>query len=319
MEQQQNRNHKTTQSAAAAVSPHATVAFGSVPVQRRENLFTDELITSGASAEVPAFNARMMNQNVPVQRVKETEAVAQSASMGDLTDIQIAEINNEPDKQTKLDKLMGYSVITSLSGLPAFNEIEVKAVAAGPDYGQAFYDENGAPKYRIEIYDTAFNGGLPVVYSTLRHELIHIGQYFKELDTLANSNAGTKSTLVSDVAFEDSLDSASNIQGEKGPASEVETHAWEITNAPATGVDKSFIYERAVGLQNNWSKLKSSYVNKAKASRVNKWRNKLSPLVSEAKTKYGTLMDVPWPTHTSKNTYAEEKQEQGKKKAKTNP
>jgi hypothetical protein len=91
---------------------------------------------------------------------------------------------------------------------------------------------------KIKIGPTSFARGIPVVYSTLRHELIHAGQYYNDYGYLKDSEAGKISPDVK-------ADETYSVSGKKNDKSiqivrkcisEIEAHVWEINNYLSTGV-----------------------------------------------------------------------------------
>lgn len=239
---------------------------------------------------------------VPAQRVKETEKSAQSDEVSDIPteDVKKLTLNISSRPQQVLDDMKKLDIIKSLKGIPPLAEIGISYVEDGADFGEAFYDANETPKFRIAIYKLAFDGGISVVYSTLRHELIHIGQYYKHIDANA-ATSEAPSILESDVVFDEPLSDDHKTQAIA--ASEIETYAWEITSAVRTGVSKSYIYTRAVALQNFWQDLRMPNKNRAKMRTITEWRGKVKELFNQAKRDYEMYMDVKWPKAGFPETY----------------
>lgn len=216
--------------------------------------------------------------------------------------VQTFEASRTP--QDTLDNMRTMDLLNGLKGIPPLDEIGISYSEDAAIYGQAFYDDTKDPKYFILIYKTAFEKGLPVVYSTLRHELIHIGQYYKQIKA-ANNEA-----LDTDIVFDSTLDDRAIYKPAANAASEIETYAWEICNAGSTGVDKSYLYTRAIGLEQHWPQLKAPAVGSALfKSTINGWRNKVKGLRDAAIVSFEAVMDpVKWPTHNSAHTYDAELQ-----------
>lgn len=91
----------------------------------------------------------------------------------------------------------------------------------------------------VDIYSAAFDAGPAVVYSTIRHELIHAEQYRQasatpkpSTDTFFYEERGASGQVLKGQGAEAAL---------KAVLSEIDTYAWEITHAGETGVEKEHL------------------------------------------------------------------------------
>jgi hypothetical protein len=104
------------------------------------------------------------------------------------------------------------------------------------EFGQFLSYSNKPPE--LEITPDAF-ASAPLLYSTIRHELIH-GEQFR-LEDRENVKAGDKPEFVyQDLDQQHSSIGAAFVEN----ASEVETHAWEIVASESTGTDAEYVKNR---------------------------------------------------------------------------
>lgn len=254
---------------------------------------TDPGITFASAENVPVFT---------VQRAKEVKAAPEATAIPDMTQSQINTFSTSRSPQDVLDNMRTMSVLNSIKGIPPLDQIGIYYSTDKSIYGEAFYDNSKTPKYWVNVYKAAFDLGLAEVYSTLRHELIHVAQYYKQVKNVATE------ALDTDVVFADSLVGEDNLKPGAEAAAEIETYAWEISNAASTGVSKAYIYSRGIGLEQHWPKLKAPTSGSALyKSTINAWRAKVSPLRTAAKTAFeAALAPVKWPDYRSAETYAAE-------------
>ena len=98
---------------------------------------------------------------------------------------------------------------------------------------------SGDYKAEVDIYSAAFDAGPAVVYSTIRHELIHAEQYRQasatpkpSTDTFFYEERGASGQVLKGQGAEFAV---------KAALSEIETYAWEIAHAGETGVEKEHL------------------------------------------------------------------------------
>jgi len=201
-------------------------------------------------------------------------------------------------------------VIRALGSAPT-----VKYEAAGTVYGECFYDP---PKPTlVAIYPLVFTARdpIPILYSTIRHELIHALQYEINAGSPWGSTSSSSSSSSSAGAggtganFAYALEAAQSKDGRSNTAyavavegSEVETHAWEIIlSEKNSGVPLDYLYSRAVALQNHWRKF-----DKQKSAKTERERKiykasqpRLKELYDEAKRVFLAKFKDPkaWPDH----------------------
>ncbi len=94
---------------------------------------------------------------------------------------------------------------------------------------------------RITVYSNAFADGPAVLYSTLRHELIHAGQRMSAPD---ESRTESTDDYIHDDFMGDAPDSgtAYNKRELELPMQEIEAYTWELLNADKTGVNANQSY-----------------------------------------------------------------------------
>jgi hypothetical protein len=116
--------------------------------------------------------------------------------------------------------------------------------AKGADYGLTVPYTNH-PGGKITIYGQAFSSP-SVLYTTIRHELLHLEQFRLRPDSQTDSK---------DYVVYQDLRLGDLPRAFLHAASEVETHAWEILHRADTGVDATFVTGRWTSLMKYWESL----------------------------------------------------------------
>lgn len=93
---------------------------------------------------------------------------------------------------------------------------------------------------RITIYSNAF-ASAPMLYSVLRHELIHVGQRLQVPD---EEGANMRDEFVHENIYDEMVGQLTRLSLQL-PLQEVETHVWELDHADETGVDAAYQAETA--------------------------------------------------------------------------
>lgn len=183
--------------------------------------------------------------NQIIQRVVDAKTVLNVKNTTAIPDLPANEVvildaacKDESKRQAALDALYTY-----LKGRGLVDEAEVDSFTYEKKtdvYGFADASKKDAKKLAVFVYSAAFDTSAPVVYSTLRHELIHVEQQRLSADTVADANdpffyhdpsrqGGTSGSYEGNVQH---------------AVQEIETHVWEIENAGATGITADFVKNR---------------------------------------------------------------------------
>lgn len=170
--------------------------------------------------------------------INQPDANSASQQVPDLTQNlvdQIAAADDATKRQTVLNDLV--NMLNTKGAVDDANLTEVVYVAQQVGSNNAVTQTTGqdpTDKVRITVYPKAFEGGAPVLYSTLRHELIHAGQRLNSPDE-------------DETSFDDDYMQEDLYEGAKGrdadtwtdierPLQEIETHTWELLHARETGI-----------------------------------------------------------------------------------
>jgi hypothetical protein len=225
-----------------------------------------------------------------IQRVHEPAAQGSNRNMGLV----------QENRKNALENMVAALEKENLQGLPPFTEIEFVYVDANVNANKELVEGDAGRRiegvFPVKIYKGPFDKGMAVVYSTLRHELIHVAQYFKE-EIDSNYRPAAAADLSSPVtASRSSRANQTDVyySGSHDYYAEIETHCWEIINAEASGVDKEYLYGRAKALF-------EKHYNSASAKKGG--HKDMKPLMENAKQVYIELMadpkGIPWPLDLS--------------------
>src|SRR5579875_518589 len=149
---------------------------------------------------------------------------------------------DESKRQAALDALYTY-----LKGRGLVDEAEVDCFTYEKKtgvYGLVDVSKKDAKKSAVFISSAAFDMSAPVVYSTLRHELIHAEQQRLSADTVADP----KDPFFYHDSSRQGGTSGSYEGNVQHAVQEIETHVWEIENAGATGITAEFVKNRGDAL-----------------------------------------------------------------------
>lgn len=177
--------------------------------------------------------------------ISQPDASLASAVVPDLPQTRVAQIqgaNDKTSRQTVLTELLDFldaqgvvddrartDVVYDDQQHPTSNAV-TQAVGTGDN-----------DPVRITVYKNAFDSGPAVLYSTLRHELIHAGQRQLVPDD-------TQAEATDDYMHDDLLDQAPGNgtlytkDDLELPLQEIETHTWELLHASQTGVNTNQDY-----------------------------------------------------------------------------
>ena len=179
----------------------------------------------------------------------------QSATVPDLPQNLVNEINqaktarNETARNTVLTSLFTYlqqkdAVVSLDLGVPPTNHpISVVSGSVGGNLAVTQVINQGRPNeyIKITVAIAAFQDPA-ILYSTLRHELIHVAQRMNAPDS--EQAGGTKAS--DEYIYEDTTEAVNRgsrqftdaiVNNIQLPLQEIETHAWEILHAAETGIN----------------------------------------------------------------------------------
>ena len=171
----------------------------------------------------------------------------------------IASAHTDQERQAALDAL--YIYLDNFHIIPNTKKFHYQK--SGKDYGLTEIEDPKTQEMKITIYGHAFDAGSAVVYSTVRHELIHAQQNQLEPDIITDAN---------DPVF---YTAENQVGGFIGPVQhamqEIETHVWEIEHSNETGVDLRHINNRYQALNTYYNDL-ITYANKLGTSQRRNWK-----------------------------------------------
>lgn len=192
-----------------------------------------------------AIHAPTSATNQIIQRMVDAKNVLSTRNTTAIPDLPAAEVTtlddackDESKRQAALDALYTY-----LKGRGLVDEAEVDSFTYEKKtgvYGLVDVSKKDANKSAVFIYSEAFDTSAPVVYSTLRHEIIHAEQQRLSADKVADPN---DPFFYHDPSRQGG-NSGSNEGNVQHALQEIETHVWEIVNAGATGITAEFVKNR---------------------------------------------------------------------------
>jgi hypothetical protein len=250
---------------------------------------------------------------------KDSLALASAKEVPDLPQSLVDELKKacqstakDTDRQKVLDDL--YQYLKTGSAKSIIDNVD-KLKYGGLDattYGVTVEIPNQRPnfanKVQVKIFSAAFDSGAAVVYTTIRHELIHAEQYRQTPSTApendpffyaARGKTGDKKALKGGTSTEQAL---------KQVLDEIETYSWEITHAGETGVQGSTYLDQRVKelgfLYDNLIK----YSGELTPARQPTWKNliaKAEQMVEDAMKSQNTPLvkrTIKWRVDLSKKT-----------------
>lgn len=190
------------------------------------------------------------NSNIVIQRALGAQRSLTAVSAGSVPDL-------PPSLVTKLtNACLSTATSTERDNVlkEIYDELKAQSIIDNVDRNDLKYGGNNAATYgitrsgsnktlsgnykaEVDIYSAAFDAGPAVVYSTIRHELIHAEQY-RQASTTAKSatdpffyeERGVAGQVLKGQGAENAL---------KAVLSEIETYAWEIMHSVETGVEQA--------------------------------------------------------------------------------
>ncbi len=236
------------------------------------------------SAQLKAMElARPSGAAATVQKIAVTTPagdLGESADVPALPTALVTQINNAdtPDlRQAALDAL--YAHVQTEGLLDETDNVTGLAYTEATYFGIAQPDPAAPDNVTIEITNLAFAAGAAVVYTSLRHELIHAEQYRQEPDDVAD--------VGDTVSYMDTNELGGAIGRVQHAIQEVDTHVWELDNAANTGVDDAFRTQRAQALHGYYTTLARDVAGLGRLQ-IARWE----PYINRAVTQAQRALDV---------------------------
>jgi hypothetical protein len=185
-------------------------------------------------------------QRAAKDSIQQPALADKSAAVPDLSNALVTQIQDADDstkRQQVLDDLLNYLDTKGVVDRPNGTEQVIIEYEDQPNAANATTQaagNNPNDPVRITVYSTAFDDGPSVLYSTLRHELIHSAQRMLETDENAASDDEYMHEDVNGSA--PGPDTSTTLQL---PLQEIETHTWELLHADETGISANATYMQA--------------------------------------------------------------------------
>ena len=179
----------------------------------------------------------------PVQRLATDSLTQPDANRSDVVPdlsadlvTQIQNANSKAERTAVLQALLKY-----LAGKGIVDDLKLTKVmykhANNANYAVTkTLDMSDAGEIGITVYKNCFTQGPAVLYSTLRHELIHVGQRLKVPD---EDNAEFDDDYMHENIYDKEV-GVKTIKTLQLPLQEIETHCWELVHAGETGVGDAY-------------------------------------------------------------------------------
>lgn len=229
----------------------------SAPGKRRTIDLPNQLKTriSLQSAAMPALLtnntssiATISSQVMPIQRQKAKSSITQptvgaSPDIPDLPQTLVTRIQNAKGataRQNALNELLTY--LDTAGAVDDISRTVIKYVnqVKVPYAVTKVEGMKDTDKVRITVYANAFNDGPAILYSVIRHELIHVAQRLEVADE-PSTGAQKSDPYMYENLYDVGIgpETRDTLQV---PLQEVETHAWELLHADETGVSANAKY-----------------------------------------------------------------------------
>lgn len=176
------------------------------------------------------------------QSIKQPDIKDQSKDIPDLPSDIVKSITGVPgskkDGQLMLDELVKYLILSGIVDDPKRTIIEYIHSDGSGKYGLTEITGTGdSDPVKVKIYRSAFKDGAATVYSTVRHELIHVGQRLLVPD---EKEADSKDDYMHENIYDKDV-GVSTTKTIQINLQEIETHTWEILHSKETGVNEKYI------------------------------------------------------------------------------
>lgn len=188
------------------------------------------------------------SQAMPIQRQQAKSSIPQptagaSPTVPDLPQSLVTRIQNANGataRQNALNELLVY--LDKAGAVDDISRTVIKYVnqAKVPYAVTKVEGMKDTDKVRITVYKNAFTDGPAILYSVIRHELIHVAQRLEVAD-----EPSTGAQITDPYMYENLYDVGIGPETRdtlQVPLQEVETHAWELLHADETGVSANAKY-----------------------------------------------------------------------------